>query len=100
MKSFVRQYLDNAEKLLIKHLWFHVETIIFAVLINLLLLDHLRQRPIEVNAKSKESKSMRKTSERTHITDELKVCVVAASAKHCGVIHLRKSESERGRQEV
>ena len=34
---------------------------------------------------------------RTHIADELKVCVVAASAEHRGVVHLKTEEGVQER---
>ena len=34
---------------------------------------------------------------RTHVADELEVSVVAASAEHCGVIHLKTEEGVQER---
>merc|ERR1719234_939524 len=56
----------------VQSLWFHVEAIIFAVLINLLLSDN--------------------------VAYELVVCIVTASSKHCGVVHLHDSKGMRKRE--
>ena len=34
---------------------------------------------------------------RTHVADELEVCVVAASAEHRGVVHLKTEEGVQER---
>ena len=34
---------------------------------------------------------------RTHVADELEVCVVAASAEHRGVVHLKTEEGVKER---
>ena len=43
-----------------------------------------------------EFKLLRKAPERTHITDELEVCIVPAGAKHCGVVHLKHESMDAG----
>ena len=72
--------------LFISHLWLHVEPVILAVLVNLLLFDHLTQMIKVVQ--------MENYQEGTHVADELEVCIVPTGAKHCCVVHLKKKQVE------